>query len=110
MAGLITLFIFLFLFISFLPTIILWYRRNKCPKCGGWKTLSFVTEIVTDKVVGHDRNRIGSGGGYHRYGGLGGLHSSHTTDQPFIRYWVEERYVCTKCKRHVSIHTRKDMR
>ena len=110
MASLITLFIFLFLFISFLPTIILWYRRNKCPKCGGWKTLSFVTEIVTDKVVGHDRNRIGSGGGYHRYGGLGGLHSSHTTDQPFIRYWVEERYGCIKCKRHVSIHTRRDKR
>ena len=110
MAGLITLFVILFLFFTFLPTIVLWYRRNKCPKCGGWKTLSFVKEVVTDKAVGHDRNRYGSGGGYHRYGGLGGFHSSHTSDQPFIRYWVEERYICTKCKRHVSIHTRKDKR
>ena len=46
MAGLITLVIILFLFITFLPTIVLWYRRNKCPKCGGWKTLSFVKEVV----------------------------------------------------------------
>ena len=67
-------------------------------------------EIVKDKVVGHDRNRYGGGGGHYRYGGLGGFHSSHTSDQPFIRYWVEERYICQKCGRHISIHTRKDMR
>ena len=69
-----------------------------------------VKEIVKDKVVGHDRNRYGGGGGHYRYGGLGGFHSSHTSAQPFIRYWVEERYICQKCGRHISIHTRKDMR
>ena len=83
---------------------------DKCPKCGAWGTLSFIKEVVKDKAIGHDRNRYGGGGGRYRYGGLGGFHSSHTSDQPFIRYWVEERYICTKCGRHVSIHTRKDMR
>ena len=105
MGGLIFLFI-----VIFVPSIILWYKRNKCPKCGAWGTLKFVKEIVKDKVVGHDRNRYGGGGGHYRYGGLGGFHSSHTSDQPFIRYWVEERYICQKCGRHISIHTRKDMR
>lgn len=108
MGGLIFLFIVIFLFLTFLPSIILWYKRKKCPKCGAWGTLKFVKEIVKDKVVGHDRNRYG--GGHYRYGGLGGFHSSHTSDQPFIRYWVEERYICQKCGRHISIHTRKDMR
>lgn len=108
MGGLIFLFIVIFFFITFMPSIILWYKRNKCPKCGAWGTLNFVKEIVKDKVVGHDRNRYG--GGRYRYGGLGGFHSSHTSDQPFIRYWVEERYICQKCGRHISIHTRKDMR
>ena len=110
MGGLIFLFIIIFLFITFLPSIILWYKRNKCPKCGAWGTLKFVKEIVKDKVVGHDRNRYGGGGGHYRYGGLGGFHSSHTSDHPFIRYWVEERYICQKCGRHISIHTRKDLR
>lgn len=106
MGGLIFLFIVIFLFLTFLPSIILWYKRKKCPKCGAWGSLKF----VKDKVVGHDRNRYGGGGGHYRYGGLGGFHSSHTSDQPFIRYWVEERYICQKCGRHISIHTRKDMR
>ena len=110
MDGLIFLFIVIFLFLTFLPSIILWYKRKKCPKCRAWGTLKFVKEIVKDKVVGHDRNRYGGGGGHYRYGGLGVFHSSHTSDQPFIRYWVEERYICQKCGRHISIHTRKDMR
>lgn len=110
MGGLIFLFIVIFLFLTFLPSIILWYKRKKCPKCGACGTLKLVKEIVKDKVVGHDRNRYGGGGGHYRYGGLGGFHSSHTSDQPFIRYWVEERYICQKCGRHISIHTRKDMR
>ena len=96
--------------ISFLmPFILLWYKRNHCPKCGGWKCLKYVTEVVTDKVVGHDHNRYGSGGGYGRRF-FGGMYSSHTSDQPFIRYWVEERYICQKCGRHISVHTRKDKR
>lgn len=110
MTGLIVLVCILFVLISLLPTISLWYKRNKCPKCGAWKSLSFVKEVVTDKVFGHDRTRYGGGGGHFRYGGLGGFNSSHTSDQPFIRYWVEERYICQKCGRHVSIHTRKDKR
>ena len=48
MGGLIFLFIVIFLLITFLPTIILWYKRNKCPKCGAWGTLSFVKEVVKD--------------------------------------------------------------
>lgn len=93
----------------------LWYMRNRCPKCGEWHCLKFVTEIVTDKAVGHDRNRFGGGGGkYGRrnfgYGGFNNLGGSHTSDEPFIRYWVEERYICEKCGRHISIRTRKDKR
>lgn len=94
----------------FLPSIQLWYKRNRCPKCGQWHCLQYVTEIITDKAVGHDRNRYGNGGGRYGSGFLGGLHSSHTSDQPFIRYWVEERYICQKCNRRVSIHTHKDKR
>ncbi|MGN0740427.1 MAG: hypothetical protein ACI4LX_09690 [Treponema sp.] len=110
MGALIFLCIAIFLAAIFLPCILIWYKRNKCPKCGAWGTLSFVKEIIKDKAVGHDKNRYGSGGGRYRYGGLGGFHSSHTSDQPFIRYWVEERYICRKCGRHISILTRKDMR
>lgn len=91
---------------AFLPTAILWYKRNRCPKCKQWHCLSFVSEVVTDKATGHDRDRYGGANGG-RYGGFGG---SHTSDQPFIRYWVEERYICQKCGRHVSIFTHKDKR
>lgn len=105
--------IFLFILLSvgsfLLPSIILWYKRNRCPKCGNWHCLKYVTEVVTDKAVGHDRNRYGSGGGYgKKY--FGGIFGSHTRDQPFIRYWIEERYICEKCGRHVSVHTRRDKR
>lgn len=95
--------------ISLLPAIQLWYKRNRCPKCGEWHCLKYVTEVVTDKAVGHDKNRHGSAGGYNK-GFFGGMYGSHTSDQPFIRYWVEERYICQKCGRHVSVHTHKDKR
>lgn len=110
MGFIIFLVIFFFLLSIFLPSITLWYKRNRCPKCGNWHCLKYVTEVVTDKAVGHDRNRIGSGGGGYRRGGFGGLNTSHTSDQPFIRYWIEERYICQKCGRHVSVHTRRDKR
>ena len=108
--GLILLCVVVPVVISLLPAIQLWYRRNRCPKCGAWHTLQYVTEVVTDKAVGHDRNRYGTGGGRYGRGFLGGLNTSHTSDQPFIRYWVEERYICQKCKRHVSVHTTKNKR
>lgn len=90
--------------------ISLWYKRNRCPKCGQWHCLKFVGEVVTDKAVGHDRTHTGTGGG--RYGGgfLGGLHTSHSMDHPFIRYWVQERYICQKCGRRVAVNTYKDKR
>ena len=109
MTGLIAVCIVLSIVLAFLPTLQLWYRRHRCPKCGAWHSLRFVTEVVTDKAVGHDRNRYGSGGGYGR-GIFGGLYNSHTSDQPFIREWVEERYICQKCGRHVSVHTKRDKR
>ena len=105
--------IFLAILVALLPTLIsiisLWYKRNRCPKCGEWHCLKYVTEVVTDKAVGHDKNRHGSGGGYSK-GFFGGMYGSHTSDQPFIREWVEERYICQKCGRHVSVHTRRDKR
>ena len=110
MEGLIVLAIFGSIAASLFPAIQLWYKRNRCPKCGQWHCLKYVTEVITDKAVGHDRNRYGTGGGRYNRGFLGGLHSSHTSDQPFIRYWVDERYICQKCGRHVSIHTHKDKR
>ena len=110
MIGLIALCIVIPLIISLIPMIQLWYKRNRCPKCRQWHCLKYVTEVVTDKAVGHDRNRYGTGGGGYRRGGFGGIHTSHTSDQPFIRYWVEERYICQKCGRHVSVQTRKDKR
>ena len=102
--------ILLSVFLILIPSIQLWYKRNRCPKCGEWHCLKYVTEVVTDKVVGHDRSRYGTGGGRYDQGFIGGLRSSHTSDQPFIRCWVEERYICQKCGRHVSVHTRKDKR
>ena len=108
--GLIALCIVASIGVSLLPAIQLWYRRNHCSKCGQWFCLRYVTEVVTDKAVGHDRNRYVSGGGRYGRGLLGGLNTSHTADQPFIRYWVEERYICQKCNRHVSVHTHKDKR
>lgn len=110
MAGLIIFGIFVTVFSYLWPSISLWYKRNHCPKCGEWHCLKYVTEVVTDKAVGHDRNRYGTGGGRYRRGNFGGLNTSHTSDQPFIRYWVEERYICQKCGRHVSVHTKKDKR
>ena len=109
MGFLIFICVILPIIISLLPAIQLWYKRNRCPKCGEWHCLKYVTEVVTDKAVGHDKNRHGSGGGYSK-GFFGGMYGSHTSDQPFIRYWVEERYICQKCGRHVSVHTRKDKR
>lgn len=108
--GIIVLSVLIFLIVTFFPTISLWYKRSRCPKCGGWNCLKYVTEVVTDKTVGHDKNRINLGGGRHRNSVLGGLITSHTRDEPFIRYWVEERYICQKCGRHISIHTHKDKR
>ena len=110
MAGLIALAILVSVAASLFPAIQLWYKCNRCPKCGQWHCLQYVTEIITDKAVGHDRNHYGNGGGRYGSGFLGGLHSSHTSDQPFIRYWVEERYICRNCKCHISIHTHKDKR
>ena len=110
MTTLIFLAVGLPLLISLLPVFALWYKRNRCPKCGKWFCLQYVTEVITDRAVGHDRNRYGTGGGHYGRGFLGGLNTSHTSDQPFIRYWVEERYICQNCKRHVSVHTRKDKR
>ena len=101
MSFLIFLGISIYLLSCFLPSIIIWYKRNHCPKCGNWHCLKYVTEVVTDKVVGHDRNRYGSGGGYGK-GFFGGMFNSHTSDQPFIRYWVEERYVCRSEERRVG--------
>ena len=109
MGFLIFICVILPIIISLLPAIQLWYKRNRCPKCGEWHCLKYVTEVVTDKAVGHDKNRHGSAGGYSK-GFFGGMYGSHTSDQPFIRYWVEERYICQKCGRHVSVHTRKDKR
>lgn len=94
----------------FIPSITLWYKRSRCPKCGGWHCLKYVTEVITDKTVGHDRIRFGSGGLGSRRSYFRGLHTSHTADQPFIRYWIEERYICQKCGRHVSVHTKRDKR
>ena len=108
MVALIILFGIISFLLPFIPVIQLWYKRNRCPKCGAWHSLQYVTEVITDKAVGHDRTHYGSGG-YGR-GSFGGLHTSHSSDQPFIRYWFEERYICTKCKRHVSVHTHKDKR
>ena len=110
MGFIIVIFILILVGTYIFPYAYLWYQRNRCPKCGNWHCLKYVTEIITDKAIGHDKNRYGTGGARHRNSFLGGLHSSHTTDQPFIRYWVEERYICQKCGRHVSIHTRKDKR
>lgn len=110
MGFILLLIIFLFLLPVILPNITLWYNRNRCPKCGNWHCLDYVTEVITDKAVGHDKNRIGSAGGRNKRSYFGGLNTSHTTDQPFIRYWIEERYICQKCGRHVSVHTRKDKR
>lgn len=103
-------FVLLAIFSFFIPSIKLWYKRNRCPKCGEWHCLKYVTEVVTDKAVGHDKNRYGTGGGRYSHGVFGGMNTSYTSDQPFIRYWVEERYICQKCGRHVSVHTHKDKR
>lgn len=110
MTGLFIILLFISIAAPFLPAIRLWYRRSRCPKCKQWHCLQYVTEIVTDKAVGHDRNRYGGIGGRYGRGFLGGTNASHTSDQPFIRYWVEERYICRNCNRHVSIHTHKDKR
>ena len=110
MIGFIVFMVIVSIAASLFPAIQLWYKRNRCPKCGEWHCLKYVTEVVTDKAVGHDRNRYGTGGGRYNRGFLGGLNTSYTSDQPFIRYWVEERYICQKCGRHVSVHTRKDKR
>lgn len=110
MSGIIFLGVLLFLIPTIIPAISLWYRRSRCPKCGTWNCLKYVTEIVTDKTVGHDKKRYGTSGGSFRRRRFGGLSISHTRDQPFIRYWIEERYICEKCGRHVSVHTRRDKR
>ncbi len=99
MIGIIAGCIFLAIIVLLIPSICLWYKRNRCPKCGEWHCLKYVTEVVTDRAVGHDRNRFG-----------GGRSGSYMSDQPFIRYWVEERYVCQKCGSHVSVHMHKDKR
>ena len=53
MAGLITLVVILFLFITFLPTIVLWYRRNKCPKCGASipENKQYCSQLTPDRLA-----------------------------------------------------------
>jgi hypothetical protein len=89
--------------IPLIPVIARWLKFNHCPKCGGWFCLEFHDFVVTDKVVGHNRNRYGSGQMF-RFLGLRFLSHSQSFDQPFIREWGEARYICKKCGRHVSFY------
>lgn len=75
-----------------------WFKRSHCPKCGEWHCLQFHSEIVKDKVVGHSRTRYGN---YKSWMG-------RSQADPFIREWVEERYICSNCGRHVSIEITRD--
>jgi DNA-directed RNA polymerase subunit RPC12/RpoP len=92
---------------SLIPAIINWSKTHRCPKCGKWFCLEYHSFVVTDKTIGHNRER--SGGGY-RSGWRGGFFggNSHTRDDPFIREWGEARYICRACGRHISIMTHRD--
>lgn len=102
--------IIIYLVVKLSPLVNLWYKRHRCPGCGNWHCLNYVSEIVTDKVIGHDHRNYGTGVGGHDQKYLGGLFGSRMSDQPFIRCWVEERYICRKCGCKISVHTRKDKR
>lgn len=75
-----------------------WFLRSHCPKCGEWYCLQYHSEIIKDKVVGHSKTRYGNFKNYIK----------RDNADPFIREWVEERYICQKCGRHVSLHITRD--
>jgi hypothetical protein len=79
-----------------------------CPKCGKSDCLEYHGFVVTDKVVGHNRTRIGGGrrGSIMRGGFFSGL--GRTRDEPFIREWGEDRYICRACGRKVAFQIRRD--
>jgi hypothetical protein len=87
-----------------------WLQTVRCPRCGAWFTLQFVrfdADAKIKPVVGHNRTR--HGGGY-RSGWRGGLFGGmgHTSDDPFIREFGYDRYLCKKCNLHLSVESHRD--